>query len=156
VTFIKRSSNAILSLRLPCTKDYLKRVFFAARKARTVREGGRSGLGGAPKVLGDQGTGVYRLDGEAAADECHNPERSKMNERRQRRSDEVTANAVARGVNILAVRGWAQAQRYMEHKRVPEWVIVRVLEYPDRRRVPSAEQSVSEAITPSDPRGPRE
>ena len=37
---------------------------------------------------------------------------------RQRRSDETTANAVARGLNILAVRDAPQAQRYMEYKYV--------------------------------------
>lgn len=33
---------------------------------------------------------------------------------RQRRSVETTANAVARGLNILAVRDATQARRYME------------------------------------------
>lgn len=68
---------------------------------------------------------------------------------RQRRSDEVTANAVARGLNILAVRNADVAQRYMEHKRVPPHVICRVLTQPILRRKVSPEQSLSEAITPS-------
>jgi hypothetical protein len=68
---------------------------------------------------------------------------------RQRRSDEVTANAVARGLNILAVRNADLAQRYMEHKDVPSEVICRVLTRPDLRRRLSLEQSISEAITPS-------
>lgn len=70
---------------------------------------------------------------------------------RQRRSDEATANAVARGLNILAVRNADLAQRYMEHKLVPSGVICRVLAYPDLRRRLSPEQSISEAITPSPP-----
>jgi hypothetical protein len=73
-----------------------------------------------------------------------------MNDR-QRRSDDNTANAVARGVNILAVRGCSLARRYMEHMHVPEIVIARVLDNAALRRTPSAEQSVSEAITPSAP-----
>lgn len=73
-----------------------------------------------------------------------------MNER-QRRSDEPTANAVARGLNILAVRNATLARRYMEHKHVPEHVITRVIERPELRRQESAGQSVSEAITPSTP-----
>jgi hypothetical protein len=71
--------------------------------------------------------------------------------KRQRRSDEETAKAVTRGVNIMAVRGWSVAQRYMEHKRVPERVISRVLAQPDLRRKPSPEHSESEAITPLAP-----
>ena len=67
---------------------------------------------------------------------------------RQRRSDEVTANAVARGLNILAVRNARLARRYMEHKHVPAAVIARVLAQPALRRRESAEQSLSEAITP--------
>jgi hypothetical protein len=70
---------------------------------------------------------------------------------RQRRSDDVTANAVARGLNILAVRNAELAQRYMEHKFVPSDVIYRVLAHPELRRRISPEQSVSEAITPSPP-----
>jgi hypothetical protein len=70
---------------------------------------------------------------------------------RQRRSDEFTANAVARGLNILAVRNAELAQRYMEHKLVPAEVICRVLTRPDLRRRLSPEQSISEAITPSPP-----
>jgi hypothetical protein len=73
-----------------------------------------------------------------------------MNER-QRRADEVTANAVARGLNILAVRDADLAARYMQHKHVPAHVIARVLEQPALRRQLSAAQSVSEAITPSPP-----
>jgi len=70
---------------------------------------------------------------------------------RQRRSDEATANAVARGLNILSVRNADLARRYMEHKQVPLQVIHRVLTCPDLRRRLSPEQSVSEAITPSPP-----
>lgn len=73
-----------------------------------------------------------------------------MNER-QRRSDEPTANAVARGLNILAVRNATLARHYMEHKQVPEHVITRVIKRPELRRQESAGQSVSEAITPSTP-----
>jgi len=68
---------------------------------------------------------------------------------RQRRSDEPTANAVARGMNILAVRDAELARRYMRHKKVPDHVIVRVLGNPALCRRESAGQSVSEAITPS-------
>jgi hypothetical protein len=70
---------------------------------------------------------------------------------RQRRSDEPTANAVARGLNILAVRDAELARRYMQHKDVPDHVIARVLDHPELRRRESASQSVSEAITPSAP-----
>jgi hypothetical protein len=70
---------------------------------------------------------------------------------RQRRADEVTANAVARGLNILAVRDAGLARNYMEFKDVPEHVIARVLEWPELRRRESTGQSVSEAITPSAP-----
>jgi predicted kinase len=73
-----------------------------------------------------------------------------MNER-QRRSDEPTANAVARGLNILEVRNAELARHYMEHKQVPEHVIARVIEQPELRRQESPGQSVSEAITPSAP-----
>ena len=65
---------------------------------------------------------------------------------RQRRSDETTANAVARGLNILAVRDATQARRYMEHKNVPSSVIERVLQSPDACRRLTLEQEVSEAI----------
>lgn len=68
---------------------------------------------------------------------------------RQRRADEKTANAVARGLNILAVRSASLARRYMEYKQVPAHVIARVLEQPSLRRCESAEQYLSEAITPS-------
>jgi hypothetical protein len=73
-----------------------------------------------------------------------------MNDR-QRRADEEKANAVARGLNILAVRDAHVAMRYMQHKGVPAHVIARVLERPELRRKLSAGQSVSEAITPSAP-----
>jgi hypothetical protein len=73
-----------------------------------------------------------------------------LNER-QRRNDEPTANAVARGLNILAVRDAEVARRYMQHKQVPDHVIERVLDHPGLRRQESAAQSVSEAITPSAP-----
>jgi len=68
---------------------------------------------------------------------------------RQRRSDEPTANAVARGLNILAVRNAELARHYMRHNNVPAHVIARVLGHPALRRRESAGQSVSEAITPS-------
>lgn len=71
-----------------------------------------------------------------------------MNER-QRRNDVATANAVARGVNILGVRNAAVARRYMHHMGVPDTVIARVIDRPEARRSPSPEQSVSEAITPA-------
>lgn len=71
-----------------------------------------------------------------------------MNER-QKRSDQDTAKAVARGINILAVRDRTLAKNYMEYKRVPPSVIARVLDHPDSRRASSAEQDISEAITPS-------
>jgi hypothetical protein len=71
-----------------------------------------------------------------------------MNER-QRRSDAVTANAVARGLNILDVRNAVLARRYMRHKGVSDAVIARVIGQPDARRRESSEQSVSEAITPT-------
>jgi len=70
---------------------------------------------------------------------------------RQRREDEATANAVARGLNILAVRDAGLARNYMEFKGVPTHVIARVLERPELRRRESIGQSVSEAITPSGP-----
>ena len=70
---------------------------------------------------------------------------------RQRRVDSGTAKAVARGVNILAVRNRTLAQKYMECKRVPTGAIVRVLDNPALRRMPSTEQLISEAITPSTP-----
>jgi hypothetical protein len=74
---------------------------------------------------------------------------------RQMRFDVETAKAVARGLNILAVRGLIVAQRYMEHKRVPADVIARVVNDPARRRRLSAAQATSEAITPSKPAPPR-
>jgi hypothetical protein len=70
---------------------------------------------------------------------------------RQRRSDEPTANAVARGLNILDVRNADIARRYMEHKAVPEHVIARVIERPELRRQETPGQAVSEAITPTPP-----
>lgn len=78
------------------------------------------------------------------------PSQVDMNER-QRRSDAVTANAVARGVNIQAVRGTQLAHHYMRSKGVSEAVIERVLAEPALRRSPSSEQAISEAITPSPP-----
>lgn len=70
---------------------------------------------------------------------------------RQRRIDACTANVVARGVNILAVRNRSVAQNYMEYKRIPPGVVMRVLDNPALRRMPSTEQLRSEAITPSTP-----
>jgi len=70
---------------------------------------------------------------------------------RQRRSNEPTANAVARGLNILTVRDAELATRYMRYKNVPDHVIARVLGNPALCRRASAGQSVSEAITPSPP-----
>lgn len=70
---------------------------------------------------------------------------------RQRRTDGGTAKAVTRGVNILAVRNRSLAQNYMQFKHVPARVIARVLDNPSSRRRPTAEQAISEAITPSSP-----
>lgn len=70
---------------------------------------------------------------------------------RQRRSDESTANAVARGLNILAVRNAEVASRYMRYKNVPDHVVGRVLHHPAQCRRENARQLVSEAITPSLP-----
>lgn len=70
---------------------------------------------------------------------------------RQKRTDIDTANVVTRGVNILFVRGRSVARHYMEYKHVPPDVIDRVLDRPCLRRVPSAEQLRSEAITPFPP-----
>lgn len=70
---------------------------------------------------------------------------------RQRRNDEPTANAVARGLNILTVRNAELARRYMRHMHVPDHVIRRVLDHPALRRRESAGQSISEAITPTAP-----
>lgn len=67
---------------------------------------------------------------------------------RQRRRDETTANAVARGLNILAVRDAVQARRYMEYKSVPPHVIERVLQHGGTCRKPTPAQEVSEAIMP--------
>jgi hypothetical protein len=71
-----------------------------------------------------------------------------MNERQQR-ADEGMANAVARGLNILAVRDADLARRYMEYNHVPAQVIARVLACPGQRRRVSPGQLVSEAITPA-------
>ena len=68
---------------------------------------------------------------------------------RQKRSDIGTANVVTRGINILAVRNRSLAQNYMELKGAPQHVIRRVLDHPASRRAPSAEQAISEALTPS-------
>ncbi len=70
---------------------------------------------------------------------------------RQRRRDDGTANVVARGVNILEVRDRTVARNYMEYKQVPPHVIARVLDAPALRRLPSPQQAVSEALTPSRP-----
>lgn len=70
---------------------------------------------------------------------------------RQRRTDADTANAVTRGIYILAVRNRSLARNYMEHKHVPQHVIRRVLDEPAARRAPSPEQAISEAIVPSSP-----
>ena len=72
----------------------------------------------------------------------------KMSER-QRRSDCLTAKAVACAINILAVRNRSLALNYMEYHGVPPEVIARVLDEPASRRKPSTEQLISEAITPS-------
>jgi hypothetical protein len=68
--------------------------------------------------------------------------------KRQQRTDIGIANAVVRGLNILAVRNRTLAQSYMAQKHVPEHVIERVLDHPSARRRPSPEQAISEAITP--------
>ncbi len=70
---------------------------------------------------------------------------------RQKRIDIDTANVVARGINILLVRDRSVARHYMEVKHVPPNVIDRVLDHPGLRRMPSAEQLRSEAITPFPP-----
>ena len=67
---------------------------------------------------------------------------------RQQRTDTGTANVVARGVNILAVRDRSVARRYMDYHHVPEAVIERVLDHPAARRTASAGQRESEAISP--------
>lgn len=71
---------------------------------------------------------------------------------RQRRTDIETANVVMRGINILTVRDRAVARHYMDYMDVPADVITRVLDHPELRRTPSAEQVVSEAIVPFPPR----
>jgi hypothetical protein len=102
------------------------------------------------KVLADREAGVYRfVPCGAPRFDCHDEEEA-MNQR-QKRSDEEMAKAVTRGVNIMEVRGWSVAQRYMEHKHVPARVIARVLAQPELRRKPSPEHSESEAITPLAP-----
>lgn len=68
---------------------------------------------------------------------------------RQRRPDVDSAKAVARGVNIRAVRNRALAQNDMEHLRVAPGVIRRVLDTSRTRRAPSAAQAMAAAITPS-------
>jgi hypothetical protein len=70
---------------------------------------------------------------------------------RQRRSDEPTADAVARILNILAVRNAEVARVYMRYKNVPDHAVERVLVHPAQRRRENARQSVSEAIAPSSP-----
>lgn len=70
---------------------------------------------------------------------------------RQKRVDIGTANVVTRGINILLVRDRSVARHYMEVKHVPSNVIDRVLDHPGLRRLPSAEQMRSEAITPFPP-----
>jgi hypothetical protein len=59
-----------------------------------------------------------------------------------------TAKAVVQGINILSVRNRSMALNYIEYKRVPTEVIMRVLDNPASRRMPSSEQLISEAITP--------
>jgi hypothetical protein len=73
-----------------------------------------------------------------------------MNDRQQR-EDDITANAVVRGLNILEVRNPGVARHYMEYNAVPAAVIARVLDHPMLRRKPSAGQLLSEAITPAPP-----
>jgi ribosomal protein S8E len=70
---------------------------------------------------------------------------------RQKRTDIATANAVTRGINILAVRNRAVAQNYMRVNNVPQGVIERVLDRPAARRATNPEQLISEAIIPSSP-----
>ena len=70
---------------------------------------------------------------------------------RQRRTDIETANMVTRGINILKVRDRPVARHYMDYMEVPEDVIARVLDHPELRRTPSAEQVMSEAIVPFPP-----
>jgi hypothetical protein len=70
---------------------------------------------------------------------------------RQKRTDIGTANAVTRGINILAVRNRVVAQNYMRVNHVPQGVIERVLDRPAARRATSPQQLISEAIIPSSP-----
>lgn len=70
---------------------------------------------------------------------------------RQKRTDTGTANVVARGINIMAVRNRFVAQNYMRVNNVPQGVIERVLDRPALRRAASAQQLISEAILPSPP-----
>jgi hypothetical protein len=67
----------------------------------------------------------------------------------QQRSNSILANAVARGMNILAVRDEAVARHYLEYKGVPPEVIQRVLRHPDRCRPLTEQQAMSEAIEPT-------
>jgi hypothetical protein len=98
------------------------------------------------KVLGEVGACVYgQLEDTAVLIEIDN-----MSER-QKRTDIGTANVVTRAINILAVRNRSLAQHYMECNDVPAGVVQRVLDQPGSRRAPSAEQVISEAITPSPP-----
>lgn len=70
---------------------------------------------------------------------------------RQKRTDIGTANVVARGINIMAVRNRLLAQNYMRVNNVPQGVIERVLDRPASRRAASPQQLISEAILPSPP-----
>lgn len=104
------------------------------------------------KVLGEVELCVYRVPlNQTMRRATRGQDEMTETSTRQRRSDVETAKAVARGVNILAVRNRSLAQHYMECMHVPPAVIARVLDDPASRRAPSAEQAISEAISPSSP-----
>jgi hypothetical protein len=92
---------------------------------------------------------IWDIEWPDRANRCQH-EITEMSER-QKRTDIVTANAVTRGINILAVRNRFVAQNYMRVNNVPQGVIERVLDQPASRRVASPEQLISEAIIPLHP-----
>jgi len=68
---------------------------------------------------------------------------------RQPRPVKPAADAVARGLNILAARNAELVSRTMRHKPVPDEVIARLICHLSLRRRNSAGQAVSEAIASS-------
>lgn len=68
---------------------------------------------------------------------------------RQLRPVKPAADAVARGLNILAARNAELVSRTMRHKHVPEKVIARLVRHLSLRRRNSAGQEVSKAIASS-------